>query len=127
MPIAAAAFVYFFLAFAAGFILGIPRTLLIEPWLGPIGAVAIEAPIMLIVCWLASGWVLRRFAPRVSVAGRAAVGLLWLALLLSAELVVGLWVRKLHFEEVIAGYAGAPGLMGLTIQAICATFPLRRD
>lgn len=126
MRVVAAAFVYFGIAFAAGFLFAIPRTLLVEPQLGPLGAIAVEAPLMLAVCWFASGFALRRFAPGAALGARAAIGGLWLLFLLSAELAVGLWLRGLYFEEAVAAFVTAPGLLGLTAQAICAAFPALR-
>ncbi len=126
MRVVAAALAYFCIAFAAGFLFAIPRTLLLEPHFGPLGAVAVEAPLMLAVCWLASGFALRRFAPGAPLGARAAIGALWLLYLLSAELAVGLWLRGLCLEEAIAAFVTAPGLLGLAAQAICATFPVLR-
>lgn len=126
MRVVVAALAYFCIAFAAGFLFAVPRILLVEPQLGPLGAVALEAPLMLAVCWFASGFALRRFAPGASLGVRAAIGALWLLFLLSAELAVGLWLRGLYLEQAIAAFVTAPGLLGLATQAICATFPVLR-
>jgi hypothetical protein len=126
MRVFSAAFVYFAIAFAAGFLFAIPRTLLIEPRLGALVAVMVEAPFMLTVCWFAAGFALQRFAPGASAPARAIIGALWLVLLLLAEFGVGLWARGLAPAEAFAAFFTAPGLAGLALQALCATFPLLR-
>ncbi|MBX3509629.1 MAG: hypothetical protein KF700_00400 [Hyphomonadaceae bacterium] len=122
----AAAVAYFLIAFAAGFAFAIPRTLLVEPHLGQVGAVLLEAPVMLGVCWFAAGAVMARVAPGAG-AGRAlAVGGLWLALLVTAEFGVGLWARGLSAREALGAFLTPAGLLGLAMQLVCAAFPVLR-
>ncbi|MBL8536755.1 MAG: hypothetical protein JNM59_05070 [Hyphomonadaceae bacterium] len=126
MRAVAAGFAYFFIAFAAGFTLAVPRVLLIEPRLGPLGAVLAEAPLMLAVCWGAAGFVMRRFAPAAGWIERAGVGVLWLVLLWGAEYAVGVWARQLSPAAAFAAFFSGPGLVGVAAQAVCAAFPLLR-
>lgn len=72
---------YFAACFAAGAVLGPLRVLALEPRLGMAAAVALEAPVMLVVAALAARAVLRRWP----VASPLAVGAVGLALLLAAE------------------------------------------
>lgn len=53
---------YFVLVFLAGGTLGIGRTLLLAPSLGPIAATLIEMPLMLLLSWCFCGLVLKAFA-----------------------------------------------------------------
>jgi hypothetical protein len=46
MRIAAAAFLYFLAVYAAGFLFGTVRVLLLEPRMGPFAAVLCEAPFL---------------------------------------------------------------------------------
>ena len=55
-----AAMLYFLTVFAAGFLLGPIRVLLLEPWLGPLAAVLCEAPVMIAAMFLAARWAVRR-------------------------------------------------------------------
>jgi hypothetical protein len=67
--------------FAAGAVLGPVRVLVLEPRLGRAAAVALEAPVMLLVSVLAARAVLRRWPE----ASPLAVGAVGLGLLLAAE------------------------------------------
>lgn len=77
---------YFGLVFGTGFVLGIVRVLLLEPRVGERAAELAEMPLMLLVIWLAAGYVCRRYRARLGTAGWAVVGALALLLLLAAEL-----------------------------------------
>ena len=46
--------------FAAGFLLGVLRTLVLVPLLGELAAVLVELPLMLTIAWLVCGRILRR-------------------------------------------------------------------
>lgn len=79
-----AATLYFALVFGAGFLMGSIRVPLLVPRLGERTAELVEAPIMLMVIFLASRYVVSRFR----LAARASIlaGLLALVLLVCAEL-----------------------------------------
>ena len=55
-----AALHYFMVVFGAGFFLGIPRTLWLEPWLGKTIAVAIEVPLLIVAMIFGSIWAPKR-------------------------------------------------------------------
>jgi hypothetical protein len=84
-PAAAAGFAYFLIVFAAGFALGALRTLLLEPAVGRLAAVAIELPVMLTVSWLACGWCVKRFRVAAMWSDRWLMGGLAFALLIASE------------------------------------------
>lgn len=115
---------YFAIVFAAGFALGTLRTLVILPAVGETGAVALELPVMLMICWSSAGVVVRRWP--LAVGGRIAVGLLAFSHLQAAEL--GLFVFA--FGRDLAGYmarlATLPGALGLVGQLAFAAFPAMR-
>ena len=77
---------YFAVVFGAGFLLGSIRIPFLVPRLGERVAELFEAPVMLWVIFLASRHVVRRFT--LAAGASVAVGLVALALLLAAELVV---------------------------------------
>jgi hypothetical protein len=90
---------YFALVFGTGFFLGTLRVLLIAPRIGVRTAELIETPVMLLVCVLASGWILRQF-PRIrELAPSLAVGFIALGYSLIAELLVGVFLFRLSIYD----------------------------
>jgi hypothetical protein len=77
---------YFALVFGAGFLLGSVRVPLLVPRLGERAAELLETPVMLVVIFVASRYVVRRFG--LTAETSIFVGLLALALLAGAELVL---------------------------------------
>ena len=90
---------YFALVFAAGFVLGIIRTLWAVPRLGVRAAELMEAPIMLGVSILAARWVVRRAGIPPLPSRRLAIGCIALALMLLVEFTVVLWIRGMTIGE----------------------------
>lgn len=90
---------YFALVFAAGFILGIIRTVWVVPRLGTPWAEILEAPFMVLISFLAACWVVRRLSLPPSLRLRIAVGLIGLIFMLLAEFSFALWIRGLAFRE----------------------------
>lgn len=81
---------YFGLVFAAGFLLGTIRVVWLVPRIGERTAELAEIPLMLLVSVLAARGVVRRFA--IPPSQRLGTGFLALALLLGAEIGVGVWI-----------------------------------
>lgn len=84
---------YFTLVFGAGFVLGFPRVLWLVPRVGERWAELLEMPVMLGVIILAARWIVRRSAP--AAATRLGIGIVALALLLTAEFTLVLGLRGL--------------------------------
>ncbi len=124
MPVLLAAATYFVLVFAAGFVLGVVRTLWLAPAVGPLAAVAIELPVILGVAWLACARVLRRWP--LAPAQAAATGALAFALLLGAEAALSLLLAGRSLADHLALYAQAPNLLGLAGQIAFAALPWLR-
>lgn len=119
-----AGIVYFAVVFAAGFVLGTIRTLLLVPRLGPLGAVLVELPPMLAIAWWVCGWLIERCAVGEGWADRLQMGGVALVLLLTAELLLSLAL----FGGTAAGFAAAlgtpEGAAGLAGQVAFAAMPL---
>jgi hypothetical protein len=119
-----AGIVYFVIVIAAGFVLGTIRTLVITPWLGPLGAVLVELPPMLAIAWWVCAWLIERFAVGEGLATRLLMGVVAFILLLMAELVLSLAL----FGGTVAGFAAAfgtpEGAVGLAGQVAFAAMPL---
>lgn len=121
-----AGFGYFAAVFAAGFLLGVARTLLIAPLTGDLAAVALELPVILTVSWVACGWALRRHDVARDTGDRLVMGLASLGLLLVAELAVSTLIAGRSLQEHAALYRTAPVLLGLCGQLVYAALPLVR-
>lgn len=119
-----AALGYWLGVFALGFVLGTIRTLWLEPWLGPLPAVALELPVMLAASWFWAGRVLTRH--HIPTRGAAlGMGVLALALLLASELALTLALGG-TMHGWMAGLASPPGALGLAGQVLFALFPALR-
>jgi hypothetical protein len=118
--------IYFSIVFAAGFVLGTLRVLVVIPRLGETPAVLIELPIMLAVSWVVCGWVLKtcpvptHFPPRLLMGGFA------FALLMAAELALSVFAFGRTASEHFATYQAVNAQLGLAMQIIFAAFPAIR-
>lgn len=119
----AAAFLYFLLAFSAGFVLGALRVTMLEPRLGALAATLIETPFMLVVSWLAAKWTVARLSVERALAPRLFMGVVALALLLTAEALLGAIAFGRTLDEQRAAMFSAPGLVGLAAQVLFALVP----
>ena len=79
-------FIYFALVFAAGFVLGVIRVLLVEPRIGARYAELIEIPVMLIVIYQSAKFVVSRMPDAKSGIPYFVTGAVALALLLLCEI-----------------------------------------
>ena len=102
MQILKAGALYFALVFGAGFLLGPIRILWLVPRVGERTAELMEAPIMLVVVFLAARWIVRRVALPPVPLQRLGVGLLALCLLLIMEFSLVLALRGLTIREYFA-------------------------
>jgi hypothetical protein len=120
---AMAALAYFGLVFGTGFVLGAVRVPFLVPRLGMRVAELIEMPFMLVAIVLAARYVARRFALPVSYGVRLSVGLLALALLVAAELLLTVALQKQSIGQYIAGRDSVSGTVYLLMLAIYALMP----
>lgn len=121
--VAKAGAAYAGLAFAAGFLLGLPRVLVLEPRLGALASVAIEAPIMLAVSVLAARWTIRRFRVAPSAGARTGMGLVALLVLQLAEQIPAA-MRGISVADQLESSLTPAGLLGLALKLAFALVPL---
>lgn len=117
---------YAAVAFAAGFVLGTLRVLVVAPRLGELGAVALEVPVMLAVSWLACARLERRFAVPRAAGARLAMGATGFVLLQAAEVALGGVAFGRGPAEQLDALAHAPGAIGLVAQLAFAAIPIVR-
>lgn len=121
MPaVLAAAGSYFGAVFALGFVLGVVRTLMLLPMVGPTVAVAIELPLMLGASWWMAGRLRRRW-PLAPTAALAMGGIAFV-LLMTAEAAISLASGR-SLVQHLALYAEPAHQLGLAGQLAFALFP----
>ncbi len=122
MKIAGAGLAYWAMVFALGFVLGTIRVLWLAPLTGLLPATLMELPVMLGASWLASGWLVRRFA--IASAGEAlAAGGLAFALLMAAECALGVAMMGMTPAQWFAEFHQPHALLGLAGQVAFALMP----
>jgi hypothetical protein len=118
--------VYFALVFTLGLLLGTVRTLFVQdtPSAGRLLGVVIELPIMLAASWFLCRQVVARFRVVPTMPSRALMGGVAFALLLLAELLVGMLLFGRTPVQHIALYREASYVLGLTAQIGFALMPV---
>ena len=114
--------VYFLLVFAAGFVLGIVRVLLLVPQFGERLAELYEAPLMLIVIILSARFVTRRY-PATRRTRYLFSGAVALCILLIAEFSVVLGLRGLTIDAYFATRDPVAGAVYVLLLSIFAVMP----
>ena len=117
---------YFAIVFAAGFVFGIVRTMVLIPRIGALPAVMIEAPLILIMSWLVCGRVLARWAVPRQGPWRLLMGVVAFTLLIAAEMALARVLNGSSPAQFLASYATAAAQVGLLAQLLFAALPLLR-
>jgi len=112
---------YVVAVFAAGFVLGVARTLVLVPLLGALWAVLFERPVILTIAWLLCARILRRWPLRPSAAAR--MGAVAFSLLMLVEASMSNLMADRSLMEHLALYAELPHQLGLAGQLAFAVFP----
>ena len=115
---------YFAGMFGLGFVLGTLRVLVITPRFGEWAATLAELPLMLGVSWLYCSWLLQRFSVSARAAERLAMGAFAFALLMVAEVLLGVGLFDRGPAEQVREMTSGPGLAGLIGQLAFACFPM---
>jgi hypothetical protein len=115
--------VYFGLVFGTGFVLGTLRVLWIVPRVGTRMAELLESPLMLLASVLAAGWVNRHFPGGDAPIARLGVGLTALALLLAAEIALGVALRGASVLEVLVNRDPVSGTVYFTLLGVFGALP----
>lgn len=107
--------------FAAGFVLGVLRTLVLVPLLGELAAVLVELPLMLTIAWLVCARILRRWP--LSPFAALGMGAIAFLLLMGAEASLSTLLAGRSLAEHLALYSQLPHQLGLAGQLAFALFP----
>ncbi|MDI1342096.1 hypothetical protein [Polaromonas sp.] len=112
---------YLVAVFAAGFVLGVLRTLVVVPLLGALWAVLLELPVILAIAWLVCSRVLRRWP--LSPSAALGMGLVAFSLLMLVEAGLSNLLAGRSLTEHLALYTELPHQVGLAGQLVFAVFP----
>jgi hypothetical protein len=122
--ILAPALAYVLPVFAAAFVVGAIRVMLIAPVIGAFAAVALEVPLVLAFSWIVAGRVLRRWPlPRAAALG---MGTLAFLILMLAELALARLLSGQPPAAYAATFLTPPGALGLAGQIGFALIPALR-
>jgi hypothetical protein len=116
-------FAYFVIVFGVGFVLGIFRVLILVPAFGERSAVMLELPIMLVVSWFSSQWLIARFDVVDWLMPRVFMGGLALALLIVGEVSISMFGFGRTLAEHLASYRNVVTILGLLAQLAFGMFP----
>jgi hypothetical protein len=117
---------YFVLVFALGFVLGLIRIRLFNPNFGAAIGLAIELPIILVLAWIACGWLVRSFRVPTQKQPRLTMGAIAFVLLIVAEFAVAFFGLYQSPLQHLAEYRQPTALIGLAAQILFAAMPLLR-
>ena len=109
--------------FCAGFALGVVRVLWLEPSFGPLGAVALELPIMLAISWSVSAALLRKSHGDWSRLQSLAMGGFAFVLLIAMELALGAALTGDGVAAFFARLSTLHGALGLAAQIAFGLIP----
>jgi hypothetical protein len=112
------------IVFCAGFVLGVIRVLWLTPGLGPLGAVALELPVILGLSWVVCARLLRPPLADWTKPHLLATGTLGFALLIGMELALGALLNGDGVTGFLAGLATPQGALGLAGQIAFGLIPL---
>lgn len=118
------ALAYFAPVFAAAFVIGAIRVTLIAPQIGPLAAVAIELPVVLLLSWFIAGRVLRHWPMTGSAA--FAMGATAFLILMLAEFALAFTLSGQTPSAYAATFLTAPGALGLAGQIGFGLIPALR-
>jgi hypothetical protein len=116
-----AAVAYFAVVFAAGFLLGVLRTLVLVPRLGELAAVLLELPVILGFAWLACAPILRHWPLRPAAA--LTMGVVAFLLLMVAEAGLSMLLAGRSLGDHLGLYSLLPQQVGLAGQLVFAVVP----
>ncbi|MFZ1573692.1 MAG: hypothetical protein WAT36_00300 [Chromatiaceae bacterium] len=114
---------YFSSAFGAGFVMGAIRVPFLVPRLGERLAELIEMPIMFVVIFLTACFITQRFALPATALVRLNTGIIALALLLAAELLLAVAPQDRSLGEYVSSRDPISGSVYLAMLALFTAMP----
>lgn len=113
---------YFLVVFTIAFATGVARVLLVAPRLGPMPAVMLEVPLLVVASWIVARHLLRTRS--LTLPERAAMGATAFALTMASEAALSAIMRGQSVTDWAATVATPPGLVGLAGQVAFGAMPI---
>ncbi|WP_417594868.1 hypothetical protein [Parasphingorhabdus sp.] len=110
--------------FMLGFVLGALRMLFLVPYAGPVVAVLIEVPVMLVFAWFFCRMLTRRFAIPPEPYERLVMGLVAFACLMAGEMLIALFLQQRSLTDFLMAFDLPENRIGLGGQIAFALFPV---
>jgi hypothetical protein len=110
--------------FCTGFLLGVPRTLLLAPWIGKQAAIFIELPVMFIIAWLLSAYLMAAWKVKTNWRARLPVIVFAILIGMSLEVALGMTLQRQTFVNVINELVVAENRLVLVGQLLIFAIPL---
>jgi hypothetical protein len=123
MKILAAALLYFLVVFGVGFLVGPVRVLYVEPRVGTIAAVMLEAPILLVAMVMGARYAVRWSGVPWSTSALLSVGVIALALQQIADVAVAVLLRGMSVGDHLRQFATTPGMIYAALLFAFAVMP----
>jgi hypothetical protein len=121
--IVGAAALYFLIVFGVGSVLGPIRVIWLEPVIGSAAATLCEAPLLFATMMVAALWVPSKIGMPANMGSLLKMGLIALAILIVADVLVGTAIRGITWAEQFAYFATPAGLMYLGLLAVFTLMP----
>ncbi|WP_156309610.1 hypothetical protein [Novosphingobium sp. AAP93] len=112
---------YGLIGFALGLVFGVVRTLFVAPAIGAFAAVAVETALLLAACLPLASWCLHNWQSA-RPAYALVAGVVGFAALMACEVMLGLALGQ-TLQDILAGMARPPGMLGLAGQIVFALLP----
>ncbi|WP_323800115.1 hypothetical protein [Parasphingorhabdus sp.] len=119
-----AGFFYFLGVFTMGFILGALRQFFLVPYTGPVIAVLIELPLILVFAWYLCRWLTSRLRISPDHYGRLVMGLVAFSCLIIGELLISVLLQAGGLADFFLTFDLPENRIGLGGQIAFALFPL---
>jgi hypothetical protein len=119
-----AGFYYFLITFLIAFVLGAIRVTLVIPLVGELSAVLMEVPLMILVSWKVSAWVMKKYFSARPIQDYFSIGLIAFLFLMLTEYFLAIFTFGRTSDEFFLSLQTAPGLIGLLGQIAFAFVPL---
>ena len=116
--------VYTLSTYLIAFGVGAIRVLLVAPRVGPIIAVSLEAPVVLLASWWLSRWSIRKFDVNNELTLRLLMGAFSFTMLVLLEAGVSVFVFGRPLAEQATGFESVAGFIGLATQVCFACIPV---